>query len=392
MKRAKFNQRRQEDGESVDAFITALYTLSEHCNYGNLHDEMIRDRIVVGIRDAVLAEKLQLDPELTLEKAVTRVRQAEAVKQQQPTIRGETKEALVGKINKPGKPHEAKPKPPGRYARKPVRKPKTGEGDKCTRCGRTPSHDKQNCPARDAACIKYGKKGHFQIVCRSTGKLRQILTTDSDPEEEVFLGAVGPDKSSQWEVALEVNGKNAQFHIDTGAEVSVITGRTYLAIGSPVLSQARRTLRGPDNRVLRVRGQFTGSLKSGKSELSCKQEIYVIENLGRNLLGGSAIAELALVSRIDSIRDDPSQTTVPRKFARYAKLFQGLGKLQGDYKIELKEGATPFALSTPRRVAIPRLKAVKEELERMEALGVIERVTQPTSWCAGMVVVPKEGG
>jgi len=38
------------------------------------------------------------------------------------------------------------------------------------------------------------------------------------------------------------------------------------------------------------------------------------------------------------------------------------------------------------------MKAVKEELERMETLGVIERVTQPTSWCSGMVVVPKEGG
>ena len=45
--RAKFNSRKQEQGETVDAFITALYGLAEHCNYGNLHNEMIRDRIVV---------------------------------------------------------------------------------------------------------------------------------------------------------------------------------------------------------------------------------------------------------------------------------------------------------------------------------------------------------
>ena len=86
--RAKFNLRRQEDGESVDLFITALYGLAEYCGYGNLHDEMIWDRIVVGIRDALLAEKLQLDSELTLTKAVTLVRQVEAVKQQQPLLRG----------------------------------------------------------------------------------------------------------------------------------------------------------------------------------------------------------------------------------------------------------------------------------------------------------------
>ena len=86
--RARFNMRRQEEGETVDAFITALYSLAEHCGYGALHDEMIRDRIVVGIRNATLAEKLQLDADLTLNKAVTHARQAEAIKLQQPLLRG----------------------------------------------------------------------------------------------------------------------------------------------------------------------------------------------------------------------------------------------------------------------------------------------------------------
>lgn len=72
--RAKFNQRQQEQGETVDSFITSLHCLSEHCGYGQLHDEMIRDRLVVGLRDKKLSEQLQLDPELTLERAVTRVR------------------------------------------------------------------------------------------------------------------------------------------------------------------------------------------------------------------------------------------------------------------------------------------------------------------------------
>ena len=85
--RAKFNMRRQQDGEPVDAFITALYGLAEHCGYGPLHDEMIRDRIVVGIRNVALSEKLQLKADLTLERAVTEVRQSEAVKMQQPLLR-----------------------------------------------------------------------------------------------------------------------------------------------------------------------------------------------------------------------------------------------------------------------------------------------------------------
>ena len=56
--RAKFNRRRQGDTESVDEFITDLYALAKYCQYGELQDELIRDRIVVGIRDAQLSEKM----------------------------------------------------------------------------------------------------------------------------------------------------------------------------------------------------------------------------------------------------------------------------------------------------------------------------------------------
>ena len=30
-----------------------------------------------------------------------------------------------------------------------------------------------------------------------------------------------------------------------------------------------------------------------------------------------------------------------------------------------------------------------EELKRMESIGVISKLTEPTAWCSGMVVVPK---
>ena len=84
--RAKFNQRKQEPQESVDSFITALHCLAEHCSYGDLHDEMIRDRIVVGLKDASVAQRLQMNHELTLKKAVALARQSETVKTQQLVV------------------------------------------------------------------------------------------------------------------------------------------------------------------------------------------------------------------------------------------------------------------------------------------------------------------
>ena len=103
--------RKPEEGESVDSFITDLYALAEHCGYNALHDEMIRDWLVVGLPDASLSEKLQLNAELNL---ITRVHQDEAVKKHQSVLRGEgavKPEAPVGTVHK-ARPRRSKP-PPG---------------------------------------------------------------------------------------------------------------------------------------------------------------------------------------------------------------------------------------------------------------------------------------
>ena len=48
---------------------------------------MIHDRIVVSLADKKLSEKLQLDADLTLEKAINSVRQSESVRRQQSIVR-----------------------------------------------------------------------------------------------------------------------------------------------------------------------------------------------------------------------------------------------------------------------------------------------------------------
>ena len=55
---------------------------------------MIRDRIVVGIRDDYMAERLQIDPELTLDKAISIARQGEMLKKQQQIVKIQQHEAV----------------------------------------------------------------------------------------------------------------------------------------------------------------------------------------------------------------------------------------------------------------------------------------------------------
>ena len=88
---------------------------------------MIQDRIVVGLQDAKLSEKLQLNPALTLPKALNQARQSEAVKKQQALMQNDFKESTrtknkvdavktekFKKDNLSGGPDETSKKPPTR--------------------------------------------------------------------------------------------------------------------------------------------------------------------------------------------------------------------------------------------------------------------------------------
>lgn len=70
--------------------------------------------------------------------------------------------------------------------------------------------------------------------------------------------------------------------------------------------------------------------------------------------------------------------TLPLQFP---KVFEGLGDFGEPYTIKLKEARSP------RNVPIPLRAKVLEELKRMESLGVVSKVSEQTSWYAGLIVV-----
>ena len=46
-----FSTTNQEKDEKLDVYLTRLRKLIATCDYGTLHDEMLRDRLVIGIHD-----------------------------------------------------------------------------------------------------------------------------------------------------------------------------------------------------------------------------------------------------------------------------------------------------------------------------------------------------
>ena len=334
---------------------------------------MIRNRILVGLLDAIFSEKLQLDPELTLPKAVNQARQSEAVKKQQTLMRNDFKESMgtkdevdavktkkFRKDDSSGSPDETP------NSKKPPTRPPS---NRCYRCGKSPGHVRQNCPAKAAICHKCSKKGHWASVCKSSQSVGEI------EEDYAFLGAIGTERNEDiWSVDLTLNNSLVHFKIDTGTDVTVIPESVYKKLKpTPTLIRSSKTLFGPAHTTLPVLGCFMGVIKRG--EESSSQEIFVINGARLALLGRPAIETLKIVQTVNAVEAE------------------GLGKLNWpDCVIKLKPDAKPHAISTPRRVPVPLFSKVKEELSRMEQMEIISKVDEPTERRPRMVVVPKANG
>ena len=192
--RAKFNQRKQEQSETVDTFITSLYKLAENCAYNALKEEMIRDCLVVGLKDTRLSKKLQLDANLTLAKAITMARQSETVEKQQATVRQAVTDPKAGNIDHVKAKFKGKNKQQSntggnnnkgyssgksnqfqkgsRYENPQAHRyqhPQQNQrySNSCGRCGKSPSHPRMQCPARDATCTRCSRRGHYGRCCRT---------------------------------------------------------------------------------------------------------------------------------------------------------------------------------------------------------------------------------
>ena len=85
----------------------------------------------------------------------------------------------------------------------------------------------------DSICHRCHKKGHFKAVCRSKKLVREVLVSDDSQDE--FLGVIHSETDSlssteaPWTTNLELNGRNIEFKIDTGADVTVISEQEYLS-------------------------------------------------------------------------------------------------------------------------------------------------------------------
>ncbi|KAL9981292.1 hypothetical protein ACROYT_G009976, partial [Oculina patagonica] len=142
-----FNSRNQEAQESIDAYVTALRNLVKSCNFCEcMRDTLIRDRIVLGVRNNTMRKKLLQVRSLTLNKCIDICRSDEATATQLKAISGDDsvhkirdwrrnfkKDKYPSRDTKNDR--NVPPKPPGKSHKK------------CLFCGGEHPLKKEKCPA-----------------------------------------------------------------------------------------------------------------------------------------------------------------------------------------------------------------------------------------------------
>ena len=217
--RSKFHHRSQKDGESVEEFITALYTLSEFCEFPD-RDTKIRDRLVIGLKDTEVCKKLQLKEDLTLTKAQEMARNHELIKlQNRQCQEGGNIEAIKRyqiKNIKKGQPrasqtHQSQSR--FRYpntTRHPHPQTKGATGKKCGRCGK--AHPWSQSPAFGKTCHKCHKVSHFASMykTRSVHEVHNDLKQE-DEEVDYYIGSVERKPIPPWTTNLQIMGHKIKF-------------------------------------------------------------------------------------------------------------------------------------------------------------------------------------
>ncbi|KAK3101745.1 hypothetical protein FSP39_006077 [Pinctada imbricata] len=371
--RAKFHMRTQGQGESVETFIRSLHELAEHCEFDN-KSEVIRDRLVIRIRDKEVSEKLQLQADLTLDKACEMARNSELVKSQIKDLQSHNLDAVKTHNRTQGANARFRQGQGRGRGNKPQQR-KPASYPVCDRCNR--KHPANQCPAFGQQCRKCKNLHHFAICCKTKMKQKacnEIQQQNDDFDDETyFLGSIENNSDTEpWYVNLKVNNRILSFKIDTGADVSVISEATYKHLRpKPNLVPIRSTLSSPGG-VLHCLGKFESVTRHKGKTYSLP--LYVISGgHSDNLLSRTAACSMGLIVMIEEVKS--------------------FGRMKGEpVKIVLRDDAKPYCLNTARRIPFPIMPKVKSELNRLEQDGIIVKVTRPTDWCAPIVPVIKKNG
>ncbi|XP_047988314.1 uncharacterized protein LOC125227948 [Leguminivora glycinivorella] len=359
-----FNMKNQKAEESFDDYLLALKKLAKRCNYKEFEDEILRDRIVVGIKDGEVIKELLKKQDLTLETAINICRASEDASAQVADLQ---KAEPVNKITKNNKPFNSDT-------------PK-----KCRFCGGVHVYQKKLCPAWGQRCEECGGRNHFKKVCKKRGTIKEI---QEDSDSSVIIAEVRYNEESghaEAPLLFHIGDKKHKIYcaLDTGAAVSVMGAEYYKSLTGhkdlSALTPPLRSLKAFNGTPIINLGK--ASFIVTRKNKDYKLNFHIVNVKHEPLLSEKACLALGIIKYCDEVLTELDRSKAEQIMKQYEDVFEGYGSLPGEVSLVLDE-SIPAHIQPARRVPVALKEKLRTELAQLEADGIIVKETQHTDWVA----------
>ena len=323
-----FNKRDQDAGESFDSYIACLRSLAKTCNFGELQDSMIRDRVVVGIRDNGIRKRLLTESKLTLSKCIDICRANETTARQlrEMTLNPseEVKALTTGNPRRNGAQGN---KERNKGKRTPNNQSPQGT---CKFCLKNHPFKKELCPAWQKKCNSCGGDNHFagSPVCKgkypNRGKQKQNkgkqavykVEEESDESDYAFVvesvGSLNTDNHhKKIFAAMNVENLTVKFQLDSGSTVNILPVDVYKkSFSDPQCTRLRKSVTSLvmfNKSVLKPLGSIKAETRNPRNNQVALVEFIIVPEGHMPLLGIQAIQNFDLMrvndDNIQSVND-----------------------------------------------------------------------------------------
>ena len=376
--RYMFNLRKQQSGESIDDYVTDLRNLAKSCKFCDcLGESLLRDRIVMGVRDLETRKKLLEIKNLKLSACIDLCRSIEATNTQLASV-SDMKEV-----------HKIKTKFSGKTDYK------NGKADfTCHFCCKKHKMQKSLCPAWGQTCSKCKQKNHFAASAKCPSKnIHKLDVIEMESDSDMALVHVVKNNNSPSTLfgTIVVNNQQIKAQIDTGAAVNVLPAK-YVSSGD--IKQTETILQMYNNSTFKPLGESRVTVYNPANGHTYKIKFIIVPDCAGMIpvLGLKACKFMEIVT----INDNNLQPVMSVKTCSitddYADVFDNkLGKLPGKAHFQVNPDICPV-VSPVRRIPISLKAKVKAELDNLTDQNVITPIQDPTDWVSNLVVTMKKNG
>lgn len=374
---------KQEENEPFDSFYKRVREKVTDCNFGDAaKSRHIRDKLVIGVRNNALRERMLRENDLTEQSVVEQCRVSEQSHLQSEMMAGlPIRQSPIASLEVLGSRTNQK------------------ESNKmCRNCGR--KHAPKKCPAFGQKCESCGKLNHWKKVCRSSAasskenkrKVVHDLQNSGEPQQQFFISELSlGELNNEWVINANFDGNvTVSCKIDTGAQVNVISkDRFDMLRQKPEIKETTTILRAFGGTQIDLLGQCNLNVIFNNIKLNLLFEISKINT--KTIIGLEAARKFGLLRDLNEICSKSANSESPEAIIdEFLDVFQGNGSLQ-PMKIVLKENAVP-SIACNRKIPLALQEVVKKELDTMERNGIIAKVDQPTDWVSNFHLIKKSNG